>query len=239
MNSYTITIAPNDGSANTTTLVVDTSGDEVRITDVHLHDRAGLTGGRVPTVDFALLLRAFTPPTTPAAIEATPTGNTIETTPEPPSVVEEQPPVPAEPASPERSSPARRTRRRAAKPAEASTPEATAPDTASAPTPRTRGRRTSTKTTGAATRATTPAAAKATTASSAKKASPKRRTNQASTERASTERAYRRMPDDFAVVYEHNSSPTVMADHYGVPRHTVNGWIRRHNRTISVAATQR
>ena len=58
MDSYTITIAPNDDSGNSTTLVVDTSGDQVRITDVHLHAAGGLSGGTMPTVDFGLLLRA-------------------------------------------------------------------------------------------------------------------------------------------------------------------------------------
>ena len=58
MDSYTITIAPNDDSGNSTTLIVDTSGEQVRITDVHLHATRGLVGGQMPTVDFGLLLRA-------------------------------------------------------------------------------------------------------------------------------------------------------------------------------------
>lgn len=42
-------------------------------------------------------------------------------------------------------------------------------------------------------------------------------------------RAYRRMPDQEQVVavYKENPSASVMATHFGVPRHTANGWIRR------------
>jgi transposase len=42
-----------------------------------------------------------------------------------------------------------------------------------------------------------------------------------------TGRAYRRMPDDFAAVYQHAGSASAVAAHYQVPRHTGNGWIRR------------
>src|SRR5688572_25996266 len=73
MDSYTITIVPNDDSGNSTTLIVDTSGDQVRITDVRLHAAAGLTGGQMPAVDFALLLRAVAAPTgSRTPIEAAP-----------------------------------------------------------------------------------------------------------------------------------------------------------------------
>ncbi|MEU4222613.1 hypothetical protein AB0F10_45650, partial [Actinoplanes sp. NPDC026623] len=72
MDSYTITILPNDGSGNSTTLVVETAGDQVCITDVRLHAAGGLTGGKLPTIDFGLLLRAVAPASTPAMIEAVP-----------------------------------------------------------------------------------------------------------------------------------------------------------------------
>ena len=72
MDTYTITIAPNDGSGNSTTLIVATSEDRVRITDVTLHAPDGLTGGQMPTVDFGLLLRAVANPvSSPVPIEAT------------------------------------------------------------------------------------------------------------------------------------------------------------------------
>jgi hypothetical protein len=40
-------------------------------------------------------------------------------------------------------------------------------------------------------------------------------------------RAYRRMPDDLATVYKRTGGATAVAEHYGVPRHTVQGWLRR------------
>jgi transposase-like protein len=40
-------------------------------------------------------------------------------------------------------------------------------------------------------------------------------------------RAYRRMPDDLSEVYEELESVTAVARHYGVPRHTAQGWMNR------------
>jgi hypothetical protein len=44
---------------------------------------------------------------------------------------------------------------------------------------------------------------------------------------ATPSRAYRRMPDDLATVYRRAGSTSTVAEHYQVPRHTVNGWLRR------------
>jgi hypothetical protein len=46
------------------------------------------------------------------------------------------------------------------------------------------------------------------------------------------ERAYRRMPDpaDVLAAYRQVGSVSALADHYGVPRHTVQGWARRLRR---------
>jgi hypothetical protein len=44
-------------------------------------------------------------------------------------------------------------------------------------------------------------------------------------------RVYRRMPEDFTAVYQQASTPAAIADHYGVPRHTAHGWIRRAKAT--------
>jgi len=63
MDSYTITITPNDDSGNSTTLTVDTAAGQARITSVHMHAPAGLTGGQMPSVDVGLLLQAVTGPT--------------------------------------------------------------------------------------------------------------------------------------------------------------------------------
>jgi hypothetical protein len=40
-------------------------------------------------------------------------------------------------------------------------------------------------------------------------------------------RAYRRMPEDLATVFNRVGGASAAADHYGVPRHTVQGWLRR------------
>jgi hypothetical protein len=40
-------------------------------------------------------------------------------------------------------------------------------------------------------------------------------------------RAYRRMPEDLATVFNRVGGASAVADHYGVPRHTVQGWLRR------------
>jgi hypothetical protein len=40
-------------------------------------------------------------------------------------------------------------------------------------------------------------------------------------------RVYRRMPDDLAEVYAEHGTVVAVAKHYGVPRHTAQGWIGR------------
>jgi hypothetical protein len=40
-------------------------------------------------------------------------------------------------------------------------------------------------------------------------------------------RAYRRMPEDLAAVFNRVGGASAIAHHYGVPRHTVQGWLRR------------
>jgi hypothetical protein len=39
-------------------------------------------------------------------------------------------------------------------------------------------------------------------------------------------RVYRRSPADLEAVYQQAGSVTAVADHYNVPRHTAQGWIR-------------
>lgn len=184
MSSYTITIAPNDGSGNTTTMLVDTSGDGVRITDVHLHAGDGLSNGRLPVVDFGLLLQAIQPgraaiaePTT-----AAPTPSPTKTTPR------------------RRGSPSPAAESTVAKPyrAERSKSSAGAPTKASS---------------------TARAAAKQTSTRTRKKVEPAKPT--------SGTRAYRKMPDDIRQVLGQAGTAGAVADHYGVPRHTANGWVRR------------
>ena len=217
MNSYTITIAPNDDSGNSTTLIVDTSEDQVRITDVQLHATNGLTGGQMPTVDFALLLRAVASSSgSPTAIE------TVPATVPAPADVQAPTPDPSV-AAQARTAPSASKPRRTKRTATATTPQPAAPPAARRDT------------------AATAAAGKATKAAgkrSGRGSSPARtpKPTKAVAETATNGRAYRRMPQDFAAVYGQGSTAAAIADHYGVPHHTAQGWIRRVKTTKAVAS---
>lgn len=217
MTTYTITITADDDSASTIRLRLETSGDQVILTDLHLHDGNGLSAGQLPAIDYGLLLRAITTTTpTPLAaptVSTTPPTESSDTT-----------------AAATAATPARR-RGRAAR-------GAAAP--AVAPKARRGGRGSASMPAAAA--ATQPAASgrtrragignKAATATN-KSIHTARKTTKATEAKASgrtsggTGRAYRRMPDDFAAVYQQTSSAAAVAEHYQVPRHTANGWIRR------------
>jgi hypothetical protein len=60
---YTITISPEDANGAQTTVSVDVNGDQMRIIEVTVRSASGtgLSGGRMPDVDFDLLLRAINP----------------------------------------------------------------------------------------------------------------------------------------------------------------------------------
>ncbi len=60
----------------------------------------------------------------------------------------------------------------------------------------------------------------------------KRTTRRASAETAGGERAYRRMPepDEVLAAYQQSGSITALAEHFGVPRHTAQGWAGRLRR---------
>jgi hypothetical protein len=162
VTAYTITITPDDDSATTTRLRLDTSGDQVVLTDLHLHASDGLSTGQLPAIDYGLLLRAI-----------------ATSTPTPLSV------------------------------------QAGAPAAAAQPATGGRARR------AGAARKAAPAAKKSARAA--------KRTAKATAARTTggTGRAYRRMPEDFAAVYQRAGSAAAVAEHYRVPRHTANGWIRR------------
>jgi len=219
MDSYTITITPNDDSGNSTTLTVDTAAGQARITSVHMHAPGGLTGGQMPSVDVGLLLQAVAGPTpSPAAITATPTS-VAEPTPQPAPADADEPATTAPTATsqsaagdstppPSATAPAKRTSRRPAAKAQAAEQE-TAP---SSGTRRGRNQPTGKK---AAPGKTTRKQAPATAAPAAA---------------GSGERVYRRMPDDFAAVYAQAGTTAAIADHYGVPRYTAQGWVGRHKK---------
>jgi hypothetical protein len=198
VSSYTITITPDD-STNTTTLRLDVSGSGVRMTDLHLHADDGLSTGQLPAIDFGLLLRAINPATGPAQIAATPAPVPDDARPVP--EVEDGPSEADLASAAETTRPGRGGRRRASKSASGE-----AKDTR---TRRSGGRK------GGAGRAAATKGAKATA------------TKKTSGRRGGGGRAYRRMPEDFAAVYEQVGSAARIAEHYDVPRHTAHGWIRR------------
>jgi hypothetical protein len=213
MDSYTITIAPNDDSGNSTTLVVDTSGDQIRITDVHLHAAGGLSNGTMPTVDFGLLLRAVgtastgRPRVEPAPAPVPPQVGTVESADRAEtSAVTVEEPAPAEARSP-------RTRRATAAPV--------------ADPKRSRPRRGRAANTAAPEDAAAGTRRRRTAAAPTKAAATKKAAKRATAQKPGGGRAYRRMPEDLSAVYAQTSSPAAIADHYGVPRHTAQGWIRR------------
>jgi hypothetical protein len=156
MTSYTITITPEGSDGTTTTLRLDVNRGVATLTDVHLHAGAGLSAGKLPAIDYALLLRA----------------------------------VGQETAAPARATAARRAA----------------------------GGRQPAKATRRAARAAAQPAKATRSRVAAKKAS----------RGAGGEgRAYRRTPDDLAAVFKRLGGATAVADHYEVPRHTVQGWLRR------------
>jgi hypothetical protein len=240
MDTYTITIAPNDDSGNTTTLVVDTSGDQVRITDVHLHATDGLSGGQMPRVDFRLLLQAVAPAAGSAVpIDAAKDGTAAPADTPAPADAPAPVPVPeavdettaaaeAQPATATASRPVGRTRSRRAPAAPTAAAKATPTATKRGAATATATKTTTPKKAATAKKTTTPTkTATARKAATAKKTAAKRATKKAAAPTETGGRAYRRMPADFASVYRQTSMPAAIADHYGVPRHTAQGWIRR------------
>jgi hypothetical protein len=75
--------------------------------------------------------------------------------------------------------------------------------------------------------------AKATTAKATRRSAGSRR---AAADSAGGGRAYRRTPDDVAQVFGKVGSITAVAEHYGVPRHTAQGWIGRLRRLGEIPA---
>ncbi len=222
MDSYTITIAPNDDSGAATRLVVHTSGDQVRITDVHLHAPHGLSSGHIPAVDFDLLLRAVTGTVDPSDGRPT-TGTAAVTTPQPTTPALEAPAPPDErPAPP----PAGRRARKAP------SRDAAAP---AKRTPRTRSATAAPEKAAAAPRRKASAPAKkqpaARTAAPVKSPASGRQRRTPTATAATTGRVYRRAPDDLAAVLQQVGTVAGVAAHYQVPRYTAQGWVSRSRST--------
>jgi hypothetical protein len=203
VTTYTITITA-DHSGATTQLRLDTTGGRTTLTDLHLHDSAGLSTGKLPAIDYPQLLAALntrTPtPITRAAVPATqPTpGRGARPT--------------ANPPARKRTRPATTTRAKAPRPGTGSTTQV-----ASQPAANPRTRRVSAKAATAANKS----------APTARKTAKKTATKTAGRVHSGAARAYRRLPDDLAAVYQQLGGATAVADYYQVPRHTANGWLRR------------
>lgn len=272
MDSYTITIAPNDDSGASTTLVVAASGGHVRITDVHLHAAEGLSSGRIPNVDFDLLLRAVAAATPQTSRQITGSASATEPATSDVEVITPAPDGDEAPPAAETRRPQTRRRARSAAPTAAPAPVAeprrrrgrvVATDGATAaPLTEKRRRRGRPAATDGATAAPVteprrrrgrPAATDG--AAAATVAEPRRRRGRPATDgstppslragwRGATasrrgaakkatatpegvSRVYRRAPDDLAVVLAQVGTARAVAEHYDVPRHTAQGWLRR------------
>jgi len=243
MDSYTITITPNDDSGAATRLVVDTSGDQVRITDVHLHAPRGLASGHIPTVDFDLLLQAVTGTATASngqsvagasalsapdgapALEAATAGEPVEQLAVPATSKGRARKAAPRAATPTPPRPARARKAAAAPRDEATASRRSARGAATSP------KRTGKQAAGKATKAKTPPAParKQTATPSAKRQTPAKRARAAATTAApaTSRRVYRRTPDDLAAVFDRVATVTGIAAHYQVPRYTAQGWVSR------------
>ncbi|BCB74621.1 hypothetical protein GCM10022251_75210 [Phytohabitans flavus] len=213
MSRFVITITPDDAAAGGadsayTTVRVDTSTGQARITELTV--RAQTDGGLAPTdlppIDLGLLITALTVAGQPQALQpatpiSTPTSaaDRVAESSEPPAAN----PAPTSPV-PTSAAPRRRARKAAAQtaPAKKATGSKSAARKAPAKKPSTAKKATAAKSTAAATAGHDPAPAA---------------------------RAYRRMPEPEQVmdVYRQTGSITAVAEHFGVPRHTIAGWARR------------
>ncbi|MFG1952490.1 hypothetical protein [Micromonospora sp. NPDC048830] len=218
MSSYTITIAANDPSRATTTMTVELNGPTTRITElvVRAGEGDGLTAGQLPAVDLDLLLKAVTPAvggqqaiTLSPAAPADDAPTTEET-----SVDGEEHVADTEATQPVAATTPTAEEPATTSPAEADVTEVAVPKQASRAKARAAG----------ATRAGgRKAAAGANATTAARKATTQTAKGEAAT---ATGRVYRRSPSDLESVYQQAGSVAAVADHYNVPRHTAQGWIR-------------
>lgn len=214
MGSYTITFTPDDVSNASAVVRVDLGAAGARITELTVRAGSGdgLVPGELPGFDLGRLMRAIAPagPAAPA-FELSATPATIA-------------PYEPEPAAvPARGTAGRRAADRAA-------------------TKRTASKRTASKRTAVkqapakqapAKKAAKAAAGKGAAAAAGGRASKRagaaatRTTARGGARGQGTGRAYRRTPEDIVEVFNQAPSATALARHYGVPRHTVQGWLRR------------
>jgi hypothetical protein len=208
---YTITITPNDNEAGAhTTIRVDTTSGSARITELTV--RAGEGGAifpqQLPALNLDQLIAALVPPATTAITAMS--GPTEQ-------AVTEQAAV------------------QQAATEQAAAPAATLADVSAPEVEVVRKSPEMPQSTASPVRAGRPSRAKKAGPTAPAKKAPTR-SRQTKAERAaataqstSDRRAYRRMPEpaDVLAAYLEVGGTTALARHYGVPRHTATGWLRR------------
>ena len=215
MGSYTITFTPDDVSNASAVVRVDLGASGARITELTVRAGSGdgLVPGELPGFDLGRLMRAIAPagPAAPAfELSATPSAVTSAAA--------------YSTTGPATSAPARKSAKRAtagrgaakqtaAKQAAAKKTAKAAPGTGRAAS----GSAAGTRSGGGGRSATRSSGA----------AAARTGTSRTDASRGGTGRAYRRTPTDIVEVFTQAPSATALARHYGVPRHTVQGWLRR------------
>jgi hypothetical protein len=248
-NSYTITITPDDTSNPSATLRINLGTTGARVTEmtVRAGDGDGFLPDELPGFDLSRLMRAITPATTNAPIiEAPATAHTYD---EPAAVeavhiVAEAAAPPARASAPAKASAPARKRAAAKKGAAATKSAAAGTATPRKNASRSVGTRASARKAAATAPAQAPtsratkAAGRAATKTAGKAAAKSARTARSAAgngRRSATKaagatkagRAYRRTPTDIVEVFNQAGSVTALANHYAVPRHTAQGWVRR------------
>ncbi|MGC9670790.1 hypothetical protein ACNTMW_30110 [Planosporangium sp. 12N6] len=209
MAGYTITITSNDEVGAQTTIRVETAAGSPRITEltVRAADGGAIFPEKLPALSLDQLIAALVPSGVPAGATAP------DPTPSAPTTKASGTELPAGPAS--EPLPASE-----AVPADEPEPVAAPADEVETPAaPVESPARTARST-----------RAKKTRTAPAKKApAHPRQTKADSAQTANGRRAYRRMPDstELLAAYREVGGTTALARHYGVPRHTATGWLRR------------
>lgn len=212
MSSYTISIAADDPSRATTTVRVELNGATARITElvVRAGEGDGLTAGQIPAVDLDLLLKAVAPAVGgQQALTVSPAAAADEA---PARVSVDETPVAADAAEPVAGTTSAPDELATTDPAKDVATEVVVPKQAS---------RAKASGAGAARAGGRKAAAGAKAGTAGRKATP-----QTAKGEAAGGRVYRRSPSDLESVYQQAGSVAAVADHYNVPRHTAQGWIR-------------
>lgn len=253
--TITITPDDQSNAVSTVRVEVSPNGTRITELVIRAGDAEGLTPHQFPPVDLELLLRAVNPPARPAATAATATASAaavagapgsvpaaafsgaVDVTTAPAKIARPRTTaatvapftVPTAKPAPATDTPAAAPRNgatTASRPEPAAGAKATAqpavekePAQLPAPAPRAATKRAAVRSTTARTAATRSSAARSTVARPAAAAKPDADT-------ADGGRSYRRAPGDLAEVYRQARSAAGIADHYSVPRHTANNWIR-------------